>query len=80
MTQALVTRNQTLAVALPPTGNLDQYIQAAFSVPVLSAEQERSLALRLQGEGDLGAARDLVMSHLRFVIRIARGYSGYGLA
>ncbi|MCG6899699.1 MAG: RNA polymerase sigma factor RpoH [Gammaproteobacteria bacterium] len=80
MTQALVTRNQTLAVALPPTGNLDQYIQAAFSVPVLSAEQERSLALRLQNEGDLDAARDLVMSHLRFVIRIARGYSGYGLA
>ncbi len=80
MTQALVTRNQTLAVALPPTGNLDQYIQAAFSVPVLSAEQERSLALRLQNEGDLEAARDLVMSHLRFVIRIARGYSGYGLA
>jgi RNA polymerase sigma-32 factor len=79
MTQALVTRNQTLAIALP-TGNLDQYIHAAFSVPVLSAEQERSLAQRLQHEGDLGAARDLVMSHLRFVVRIARGYSGYGLA
>jgi RNA polymerase sigma-32 factor len=63
-----------------PTGNLDQYIQAALSVPLLSAEQERSLALRLQNEGDLDAARDLVMSHLRFVIRIARGYSGYGLA
>jgi RNA polymerase sigma-32 factor len=63
-----------------PTGNLDQYIQAALSVPLLSAEQERALALRLQNEGDLDAARDLVMSHLRFVIRIARGYSGYGLA
>jgi RNA polymerase sigma-32 factor len=79
MTKALVTRNQTLAISLP-TGNLDQYIQAAFSVPVLSAEQEHSLALRLKNEGDLEAARDLVMSHLRFVIRIARGYSGYGLA
>jgi RNA polymerase sigma-32 factor len=79
MTKALLTRNQTLAIRLP-TGSLDQYIQAAFSVPVLSAEQERSLALRLQNEGDLEAARDLVMSHLRFVIRIARGYSGYGLA
>jgi len=79
MTKALVTRNQTLAIPLP-TGNLDQYIHAAFSVPVLSAEKERSLAVRLQDEGDLEAARELVMSHLRFVIRIARGYSGYGLA
>ena len=79
MTKDLVSRNQTLAIPMP-TGNLDQYIQAALSVPLLSAEQERSLALRLQNEGDLDAARDLVMSHLRFVIRIARGYSGYGLA
>ena len=79
MTKDLVTRNQTLAIPMP-TGNLDQYIQAALSVPLLSAEQERSLALRLQNEGDLDAARELVMSHLRFVIRIARGYSGYGLA
>lgn len=79
MTKDLVTRNQTLAIPMP-TGNLDQYIHAALSVPLLSAEQERSLALRLQNEGDLDAARDLVMSHLRFVIRIARGYSGYGLA
>jgi len=79
MTQALVTRNQTLAIPLP-TGNLDQYIQAAFSVPVLSAEEERSLAERLHNDGDLDAARQLVMSHLRFVVRVARGYSGYGLA
>ena len=79
MTQALVTRNQTLALPLP-TGNLDQYIHAAFKFPVLSAEEEHSLALRLKNDGDLDAARELVMSHLRFVIRIARGYSGYGLA
>jgi RNA polymerase sigma-32 factor len=72
-------KNQSLAVALP-TGNLDQYIRAAFSVPVLSAEEEHALALRLQTEDDLDAARQLVMSHLRFVVRIARGYSGYGLA
>jgi RNA polymerase sigma-32 factor len=63
-----------------PTGNLDQYIQAAFSVPVLSAEHERDLAVRLRDTGDLEAARELVMSHLRFVVRIARGYNGYGLA
>ena len=79
MTQALVTRNQTLAIPMP-TGNLDQYIHAAFKIPVLSATEERSLALRLQSEGDLDAAKELVMSHLRFVVRIARGYSGYGLA
>jgi len=79
MTQALVTRNQTLAMPMP-TGNLDQYIHAAFKIPVLSATEERSLALRLQSEGDLDAAKELVMSHLRFVVRIARGYSGYGLA
>jgi RNA polymerase sigma-32 factor len=79
MTQDLVTRNQTLAIPMP-TGNLDQYIHAAFKIPVLSAAEERSLALRLQSEGDLDAARELVMSHLRFVVRVARGYSGYGLA
>jgi RNA polymerase sigma-32 factor len=79
MTQALVTRNQSLAMQMP-TGNLDQYIQAAFSVPVLSAEHERDLAVRLRDTGDLEAARELVMSHLRFVVRIARGYNGYGLA
>ena len=79
MTQALVTRNQTLAMPMP-TGNLDQYIQAAFSVPVLSAEREHDLAVRLRDTGDLEAARELVMSHLRFVVRIARGYNGYGLA
>jgi RNA polymerase sigma-32 factor len=77
MSQDLVTRNQALAL---PTGSLDQYIHAAFSIPMLSAEEEHSLALRLKNEGDLEAARELVMSHLRFVVRIARGYSGYGLA
>ena len=79
MTQDLVTRNQTLALALP-TGNLDQYIQAAFSVPVLSAAEEYALAERLRQDNDLDAARQLVMPHLRFVVRVARGYNGYGLA
>ncbi|NNG12051.1 MAG: RNA polymerase sigma factor RpoH [Halobacteria archaeon] len=79
MHQEIVLRNQTLVLPLP-TGNLDQYIQAAFSIPVLSAEEERTLALHLQQDNDLDAARQLVMSHLRFVVRVARGYSGYGLA
>ncbi|MGB5472682.1 MAG: RNA polymerase sigma factor RpoH [Gammaproteobacteria bacterium] len=63
-----------------PTGSLDQYIHAAMSIPVLTAEEEKALAVRLHTENDLEAARTLVMSHLRFVVRIARGYSGYGLA
>ena len=62
-----------------PTGSLEAYIQAANQFPMLEADQERALAIRLQQHGDLEAARQLVMAHLRFVIHIARGYSGYGL-
>ena len=79
MSNALVIKNQTLALPLP-TGSLDQYIQAAFNIPVLSAEEERSLAVRLREHNDIEAAGQLVMSHLRFVVRVARGYNGYGLA
>ena len=79
MTTDLILKNQSLAIPLP-TGSLDQYIRAAFAIPVLSAEEERALALRLHSENDIEAARRLVMSHLRFVVRVARGYSGYGLA
>ncbi len=63
-----------------PTGNIDAYISAAYQLPMLSAEQEHELAVRLRDNNDLEAARNLVLSHLRFVIKIARGYSGYGLA
>jgi RNA polymerase sigma-32 factor len=62
-----------------PTGNMDAYISAAFQLPMLSAEEEHDLAVRLRDKQDLGAAQALVMSHLRFVVRIARGYNGYGL-
>ncbi|MGD8886123.1 MAG: RNA polymerase sigma factor RpoH [Gammaproteobacteria bacterium] len=62
------------------SGSLEAYIQAANKMPMLEADEERELATRLQEDGDLEAARRLVMSHLRFVIHIARGYSGYGLA
>jgi RNA polymerase sigma-32 factor len=65
--------------ALMPTGNIDAYISASYQIPVLTAEEERSLAERLRDHGDMEAARRMVMSHLRFVIRIARGYLGYGL-
>ncbi len=63
-----------------PTGNIDAYISAAYQLPMLSAEEEHELALKLRRDNDLEAARVLVLSHLRFVVRIARGYSGYGLA
>lgn len=60
-------------------GSLENYIQAVNRFPLLSAEQEHDLALRLRDQNDLEAARQLVLSHLRLVVAIARGYLGYGL-
>ena len=65
---------------LTPGANLESYIQAVNGIPILSVEEERGLALRLHDENDLEAARHLVMSHLRFVIHIAKSYAGYGLS
>ncbi len=62
------------------SGSLEAYIQSVSTIPVLSTEQERTLALRYRDEQDLDAARQLVLSNLRFVAHIARGYSGYGLS
>ncbi len=62
-----------------PAGSIEQYIQAVNQVPMLSAEEERMLARRLRDEQDLDAARRLVTAHLRFVVRVAQGYRGYGL-
>jgi RNA polymerase sigma-32 factor len=62
-----------------PGANLAAYVQAVSSIPVLSAEREQDLAERLFYHDDVQAARELVMSHLRFVVRIARSYNGYGL-
>jgi RNA polymerase sigma-32 factor len=78
MTTALVSRNHEIALA-GPTGSLDAYIQAVGSIPVLSKEDEQALAVRLRDQNDLDAARELVMAHLRFVVHIAKGYTGYGL-
>jgi RNA polymerase sigma-32 factor len=64
---------------LVPGGDLSAYIQAVGSIPVLSAERERELAEDLHYRDDLEAARQLVMSHLRFVVHIAKSYKGYGL-
>ncbi|MEX1056937.1 MAG: sigma-70 family RNA polymerase sigma factor, partial [Natronospirillum sp.] len=64
---------------MSPGANLESYIQSVNSVPVLSADEERGLSESFYYDNDLTAARQLVLSHLRFVVHIARSYSGYGL-
>lgn len=64
---------------LSPGGNLNAYIQGVNSVPILSVDEEKALTEALYYENDLDAARRLVLSHLRFVVHIARSYNGYGL-
>jgi RNA polymerase sigma-32 factor len=71
--------SQALTFPVPAIGSLDQYIQSVNRMPMLSEQQEVDLATRLRDEGDVDAARQLVMSHLRVVVAIARGYLGYGL-
>ena len=81
MSQALVANNLPVAAfnGLTPLGSLEAYIGAVHQIPVLSAEDEQALARRYRDGEDLDAARELVHSHLRFVVHVARGYSGYGL-
>lgn len=62
-----------------PVGSLEAYMESVGQLPLLSFEQEQKYARQFQEHGDLEAARELVISHLRFVVRVARGYSGYGL-
>ncbi|HZD52135.1 MAG TPA: RNA polymerase factor sigma-32, partial [Woeseiaceae bacterium] len=78
MTTAVATSNRDLALA-GPIGSLDAYIQVVGSIPVLSKEDEQALSRRFREHDDLEAARELVMAHLRFVVHIAKGYTGYGL-
>jgi RNA polymerase sigma-32 factor len=75
---ALVARNGDLALT-GAVGSLDAYLERVSRIPVLSREEERALADRFRRDNDLSAARHLVLSHLRFVVHIARGYGGYGL-
>lgn len=73
----------SLAIALPSNlsvGSFDAYISVVNQATKLSLEQERELAIKFHEQGDLEAARELVMANLRFVVHVARGYSGYGLA
>jgi RNA polymerase sigma-32 factor len=78
MTTALVAKKADIIFA-GPMGSLDSYMDRVSRIPVLSREEEVSLAGRFRAEGDIDAARELVLSHLRFVVHIARGYLGYGL-
>ena len=75
---ALISRQNEFVLA-GPIGSFDAYMDKVSRIPVLSREDEAALAVRFRNEGDLDAARQLVLSHLRFVVHIARGYSGYGL-
>ncbi len=79
MSTALTTTSNTLPV-LSGSGNLESYIQAVRTVPILSAEDEYALAQDLQENGNVESAQKLILPHLRFVIKIANNYSGYGLA
>ena len=79
MSTALV-HHHTHALPTLTAGSVDSYIQTVHQIPILSAEEERDLTRRLHEHGDVDAARRLVLAHLRFVVRVARGYSGYGLA
>ncbi len=75
---ALTLQNQSLALA-GPIGSLEAYVERVSAIPVLSREVEQALARQFRDEGDLEAARQLILSHLRFVVHVARGYRGYGL-
>lgn len=70
---------QSMALTVPRSGSIETYVQSAYSIPMLTAEREQELATRLYQQDDLKAAQELIMSHLRFVIHVAKGYAGYGL-
>ncbi len=77
--------SNNLAISQPhqltiTAGSIDAYISAAYQLPILSVEEEQDFAIRLRDHQDLEAARSLIAHNLRFVIQVARGYNGYGLA
>jgi RNA polymerase sigma-32 factor len=82
MREASMTTNALVANNLPipsAMGSLEAYISGVHQIPVLSVEDEQRLAHRLREDNDIAAAQELILSHLRFVVHVARGYSGYGL-
>src|SRR5512139_3934108 len=79
MTSTALALKQSSHLIAAPIGSLDAYVERVSSLPVLSREEEFELAERFRRDNDLEAARTLVLSHLRFVVHVARGYMGYGL-
>ena len=79
MSTELVNTSNTLPILLG-TSNLDAYIRAARSVPILTLEEELAYANDLQETGNIESAQKLILPHLRFVIKVANNYAGYGLA
>ena len=79
MTSTALALKQSSHLIAAPIGSLDAYVERVSSLPVLSREEEIELAERFRRDNDLDAARALVLSHLRFVVHVARGYMGYGL-
>jgi RNA polymerase sigma-32 factor len=79
MTELALARTNTDLVLAGPVGSLDAYVERVSRIPVLSRDEEAEYANRFREDGDLEAARALVLSHLRFVVHIARSYKGYGL-
>ena len=75
-----LTVGYNAALAMAPGANLPAYVQAVSAIPMLSAEREQALAEKLFYEDCVDSARELVLAHLRFVVHIARSYSGYGLS
>ncbi|MCE9680128.1 RNA polymerase sigma factor RpoH [Shewanella sp. AS1] len=76
----MTSQTQSMALMVPQSsGSLEAYIHSAHSIRMLEPEEEYELAKRLQETGDIQAAKQLIMSHLRFVIHVAKGYAGYGL-
>src|SRR5688500_20380485 len=71
--------SMTLPATLPPVSSIESYVSAVNAIPMLTPERETELGRRLKDGGDLEAARDLVLSHLRLVVSVARNYMGYGL-
>ena len=71
--------SNVMAVSIPQEPNLAEFIRTANAAPLLSVEQEQALATRFHSNNDLDAAKELVLSHLRYVIRVAKGFAGYGL-
>ena len=74
-----MSKQLQLASLSLPIGSIDAYIQQVNQIPLLTAEEEHECAMRFHNDGDLEAARHLVLAHLRYVVRVARGYLGYGL-